>query len=162
MPLSMPSVEELALLEKSLVFPQFSCEDAMKLGLLVVERAKRENKIIAVSVSIGRQTVFQFSLDGLAPNSDNWIRRKSNVVYQFRQSSLLTRLSIEQKGSSLEVHGLSSADYVLMGGSVPIRVKGADVVGAITVTGLDHLSDHEYVVDAITRYIASMAEKDEH
>jgi uncharacterized protein (UPF0303 family) len=44
---------------------------------------------------------------------------------------------------------MPAADYALSGGSFPLRVNGAGVIGAITVSGLHQRDDHELVVAAI-------------
>jgi uncharacterized protein (UPF0303 family) len=45
--------------------------------------------------------------------------------------------------------GLDNADFVLAGGGFPIRVKGAGVIGCITVSGLHERDDHQLAVDGI-------------
>jgi uncharacterized protein (UPF0303 family) len=49
----------------------------------------------------------------------------------------------------LERQGLSVADYDTDGGSFPLNVAGAGVVGSVTVSGLPQRSDHELVVEAL-------------
>jgi uncharacterized protein (UPF0303 family) len=52
---------------------------------------------------------------------------------------------------------LSPEDYTLAGGSFPIRVRGADVVAATTVSGLTSDEDHQLVVDGIRNYLRTVA-----
>jgi uncharacterized protein (UPF0303 family) len=56
---------------------------------------------------------------------------------------------MEQKQSSLEARGLPNADYAGHGGSFPIRVQNAGLIGAVTVSGLPQRVDHESVVEAL-------------
>ena len=61
-----------------------------------------------------------------------------------------TRASLKAKGETLtESQGLPLADYATHGGSFPLAVEGAGVVGSVTVSGLPQRSDHELVVEAL-------------
>ena len=53
------------------------------------------------------------------------------------------------EGWSLSSHGLSAQDYTLFGGGVPLRVANAGIAGAMSVSGLDHIKDHELVIEAL-------------
>ena len=149
------SFENLLKQEQQLVLPEFNSEIAYKIGMAIIERAKEEGKIIAVSVTAGRQIIFHYAMDGLSPDSDNWIRRKSNIVYEYHKSSMFLGVKFERDGSTLEAHGRDPRDFKTNGGSFPIRVKGApNVIGAITVTGLPDRDDHEYVVTALAKHLS--------
>ncbi len=41
------------------------------------------------------------------------------------------------------------ADYATDGGSFPLNVEGAGVVGSVTVSGLPQRDDHNLVVEAL-------------
>jgi uncharacterized protein (UPF0303 family) len=41
------------------------------------------------------------------------------------------------------------ADYATHGGSFPLNVAGAGIVGSVTVSGLPQRADHELVVEAL-------------
>jgi uncharacterized protein (UPF0303 family) len=54
------------------------------------------------------------------------------------------------KGTTLfERQGLPVADYAADGGSFPLAVEGAGVVGSVTVSGLPQRDDHNLVVEAL-------------
>jgi uncharacterized protein (UPF0303 family) len=60
------------------------------------------------------------------------------------------KLELEQKQSNLfERYGLPVADYAGHGGSFPLRVTGAGVIGSITVSGLPDRADHQLAVEAL-------------
>ena len=48
-----------------------------------------------------------------------------------------------------EKYALSMADFAAHGGSFPVCVQGAGVIGSITVSGLPQRADHELVVEAL-------------
>jgi uncharacterized protein (UPF0303 family) len=49
----------------------------------------------------------------------------------------------------LERYGLAVADYAAGGGSFPLIVENAGIVGSITVSGLPQRDDHNLVVEAL-------------
>ncbi|MCL2827467.1 MAG: heme-degrading domain-containing protein [Oscillospiraceae bacterium] len=147
------SYDNLVKQEQQLVLPEFNSDVAYKLGMMMIDRAKKEGKVIAVSITVAKQNMFHYAQDGLGPDADNWIRRKSNVVYEYQKSSLLIGLKLERENSTLIAHGRNPNDFMVNGGSFPIIVKGAGVIGAITVTGLPHWDDHEYVTMALAEHL---------
>jgi uncharacterized protein (UPF0303 family) len=90
------------------------------------------------------------ALDGTTPDNVEWVRRKSNVVAQFHRSSYAVRLKLLKGNETLlEKQGLPVIDYAEHGGSFPLRVAGAGVVGSVTVSGLDGRDDHGMAVEAL-------------
>ena len=84
------------------------------------------------------------------PDHPEWVRRKSNVVARFHCSSYAVGLKERIKGQTIaDGQGLALADYATHGGSFPLRVKGAGVVGAVTVSGLPMRADHELAVEGL-------------
>ena len=89
-------------------------------------------------------------MDGTTPDNPEWVRRKSNVVARFHRSSYAVGIREKMKGVTLaESQGLPIADYATHGGSFPLTVAGAGVVGCVTVSGLPMREDHELVVEAL-------------
>jgi uncharacterized protein (UPF0303 family) len=78
------------------------------------------------------------------------VRRKTNVVARFHRSSYAVGLTQKMNGASLhERYGLPVADYAADGGSFPLIVEGAGIVGCVTVSGLPQRDDHNFVVEAL-------------
>jgi uncharacterized protein (UPF0303 family) len=72
------------------------------------------------------------------------------VVARFHRSSYGVGLSLKAKNETLlEKFGLAVADYAAHGGSFPLTVAQAGVVGSVTVSGLPQRADHELVVEAL-------------
>jgi uncharacterized protein (UPF0303 family) len=77
------------------------------------------------------------------------VQRKSNAVARFHRSSYGVGLTMKMKNDTLESRGLPINEYASHGGSFPLTVKGAGIVGSVTVSGLPQRADHELVVEAL-------------
>ena len=92
---------------------------------------------------------------GTTPINDEWIRRKENTVYKFFKSSYEMSLYMKLKGDSIGPrYGLEDGLYAAAGGAVPVCVKGAGIVGTVTVSGLAEHEDHALVVSVLREMIA--------
>lgn len=141
---------ELLAQEETLTLRQFTNQDALHAGQYVIDRALREKLSVAVELKRNGQRLFYAALDGTAPDQEEWIRRKSNVVLRHGHSSLYMRLYNEAKQRAYHtMYAVDPADYTDAGGSFPIRVTGVGVIGTITVSGLSQEADHQLAVDAL-------------
>lgn len=149
---------EVRALCESLVFEHFDCETAWWIGSRIREKAlERGHKIIAC-VTMNRRRLFYMAIDGTPPIFERWLTRKENTVYTFFESSMERSLFMRRQEETFsKPYGLSDADYVASGGSVPIRVKGAGIVGTITISGLTEEEDHALVVETIQEYLNQTA-----
>lgn len=150
-------LKQLTAEQDSLQFSRFGFDDALAIGLDLVETARREKKVITIDVSTNGQQLFHAALPGTSPDNDQWVARKNRVVGRFFTSSYYIAKLLEAKGQSIEdVYGLPERDFAASGGAVPVTVKGCGVIGTITVSGLPHQEDHAMVVDAIRRHLKRM------
>lgn len=136
--------------EKALVFPSFDEATAFEVGTALRNRALKEGFGIVAEVKTWNRLLFYMALPGTNGDHMNWVRRKANLV-QLRMVSSY-RVHLEDGGNELPiapVQGLDNQDYVYRGGSFPVTVKGAGVIGAVTVSGLHERDDHQLAVDAI-------------
>jgi len=139
---------------ETLRFPSFNFDDALAIGLDLVETGRRKALPIAIDVTVNQQQLFHAALPGSSPDNDQWVLRKGRVAARFFKSSLAIATELRIKGKTIEeVHGLPSTEYAPSGGSVPVLVKGAGVIGTITVSGLPDVEDHEMVVAAMRRHL---------
>jgi uncharacterized protein (UPF0303 family) len=156
-----PEQQALAAIEADearLVFRSFSNADGLALGLALLEAARAAGHVLAVDVRrfCGAQVVFHAALDGAAPDLGHWVQRKSRVVERFHRSSWFMSRSLALKGRSLlDAYGLDERDFAPHGGSFPITVAGAGVVGAVTVSGLPQAQDHALVVAVLAAFLAA-------
>ena len=141
--------------EERLQLHRFDNEDAFRLGMLLVERARADRLPLAVDLTRVHQQLFHVALPGTSPDNDHWVRRKTATVYRFHRSSYYMGVSCRLKGASLaERFALDPADYAAHGGAFPIRVRGVGLVGTVTVSGLPQEEDHRLVVTTLERYLA--------
>ena len=71
-------------------------------------------------------------------------------MVRFHRSSYALGLELKLTNSTLaERHELPQTDYASHGGSFPLKVAGAGLIGSVTVSGLPQRADHELVVEAL-------------
>ncbi len=134
---------------------QFDNALALDMGLKILDLAKSRGHSIAISVDRLNHTVFKYISDGLPEDKHDWLRRKANVAIRFEESSLSVKEDLHKGGMSLATtFGLAEKDFVAKGGSVPLKVKGAGLIGVVTVSGLSDIEDHQLIVDALRDYVS--------
>jgi len=142
-------LERVALQERELRLPRLNAQVAWELGARLRTIALERGFGIVIDVRRFGQPLFYAALDGTTPDNPEWVRRKSNVVARFHRSSYGVGLTMKAKNDSLENRGLPISDYASHGGSFPLHIPEAGVVGSVTVSGLPQRADHELVVEAM-------------
>ncbi|MFC9649762.1 MULTISPECIES: heme-degrading domain-containing protein [unclassified Streptomyces] len=143
---------ELEAQEARLILPRFTHDDAWTLGGLLVELARERSAPVAIDIRRGTQQLFHCSLPGSTADNDAWIDRKRRVVERYGASSFLVGTRFRAKGTTFEDSSRLDPDlYAAHGGSFPIAVEGAGVIGSVTVSGLPQAEDHAMVVRALER-----------
>ncbi|MEV4916570.1 heme-degrading domain-containing protein [Streptomyces tirandamycinicus] len=151
-----PGIAALEAQEARLTFSRFTHEDAWALGSALVELARERQAPVAIDIRRGRQQLFHCALAGSSADNDAWIDRKRRVVERYGESSLLVGSRFRAKGTTFEESSRLDPDrYAAHGGSFPVRVDGAGVIGTVTVSGLPQAEDHAMVVEALERILAS-------
>jgi uncharacterized protein (UPF0303 family) len=142
--------------ERRLQLESFEPDDAWYLGTLLVELARERDLAVTVDVRRPGQVLFHVALAGTTPDNDAWVERKVRVVERFHASSYLVGRRLAAQGRSLGAdQGVDPALYAAHGGSFPVRVRGAGVVGSVTISGLPQADDHALVVEALERLLAA-------
>jgi uncharacterized protein (UPF0303 family) len=139
----------VGLQERELRLLRLDAKVAWNLGVRLRTMAEERGLAVVIDVRRFGQPLFYAAMEGTTPDNVEWVRRKSNVVARFHRSSYSVGLSLKQKDTTLEANGLATADYASHGGSFPLTVPEAGVVGSVTVSGLPQRSDHEMVVEAL-------------
>jgi len=151
-------ISEQQLHEEELVFPGFDHHDAWNLGSLIANRAIAAGHGVAIDIRRHNVVLFRCVLPGATADQEDWIRRKSASTLRFERSTALLSGEFASKDFDPTQGGwLAPEDYTLAGGSFPVRVRGAGVVAAVTVSGLSSDDDHQLVVDSIREFLRTSA-----
>lgn len=135
-------------------FQSFSEEIAFDFGSAVYAIARAKRAPVVVNIRTSDRALFHAAMPGATPDNDEWVRRKSNVVLRYHQSSLLFGDTLAMKGKTINPDmGIDMFNYGAHGGSFPIRVKKVGVIAAVTVSGLPQLDDHRMIVEALDQYL---------
>ncbi len=137
------------------MYASFTNDDGIALGLALVDAARAKHLTITVDVRRGEQQVFHVALPGTTADNDAWVERKVRVVRHFEESSFRVGCTLRRLGGTMDsIFLLDATRYGAHGGAFPIRVKGAGVIGVVTVSGLPQRDDHELVVEVLTAILS--------
>lgn len=142
--------------EQELVFDAFTRADAWELGSRMRAAALDRGLPIVIGIVLGGQRVFHCALDGATPDNDSWLERKTRATLHFHRSSMGVGEQFRVQGRVYETDSRLPADqYAANGGVFPIRLHGTGVVGAVGVSGLPQVQDHEFVVEQLRAFRAA-------
>ena len=144
--------EELLAQEEELQFTSFSNDDAWALGNALVAAAREEGFAVTIDIARGEQRLFHSALEGTAADNDEWIERKNRVVRRFGHSSYY--MGVTEGDAFASNYLLDEREFAAHGGAFPVRVRGAGVVGTVTVSGLPQEEDHRLVVSVLRDFLA--------
>jgi len=149
------TLEILLAQEDELQFDDFTNEDALQLGLLIIKIAKEEiKKGVAVHIEYDEYPLFTHFMEGTTGNNLYWVNAKKNVVKRFKNSSFYVGEMYKKQGTTFhEATNLAETEYQAEGGSFPLIVHGQDRIGSITVSGLTGEEDHALAIEGVKRYL---------
>ena len=140
-----------------LQLPRFSKDDALALGLQLVEMGKQSNLPIAIDITKGDQVLFHVALEGATPDNEGWVRAKQRTAARYEEPSLLVGLRGRLGGGRIEDNAwFDQSTYAAHGGAFPVYVRGVGAVAVVTVSGLPQMEDHDLVVQALREIHGSM------
>lgn len=152
----MAFTEDLAYIaqqEAALILPAFNFDTAWALGLTLRNLALSRRHAVVIDIrrfGNPNQPLFYAAMPGTTPDNIRWVERKSNVVARFHRSSYAVGLSLQQAGRTIsEKYALPDDEYATHGGSVPLNVVGAGIIGALTVSGLPQREDHNLAIEGL-------------
>jgi uncharacterized protein (UPF0303 family) len=138
-----------------LQFQSFSKDDALDLGLLLVELGRQRSLPIAIDITKGEQVLFHAALEGATPDNERWIKAKQRTAARYEVPSLLVGLRARAAGGRIEDNGwFDETMFAAHGGAFPIYLRGTGAVATVTVSGLPQKADHELVVEALRKILA--------
>jgi uncharacterized protein (UPF0303 family) len=145
-------IERVKRQEQALVLPAFDEGVAFAIGSSIRERALAEGLSLVVDLRTWDRQLFFAATPGTTSDNAEWVRRKINSVRRFGRASY--RLVLERGEEPFSPQsGADPADYVIAGGGFPIRVAGAGIIGALTISGLPGRKDHGVAVDALCDHL---------
>ena len=151
----MAAAEDIALIKKQeqdLVLTAFDEHVAFALGSSIYQRATAEGLGLVVDIRTWDRQMFFAATPGTSFDNAEWVRRKINSVRRFHRASY--RLVLERGEVPFPPQsGADPADHVIAGGCFPVRVPGAGIIGAVTISGLPGWKDHAVVVDALCDHL---------
>ncbi len=155
---SVKTVEEimnvLNMQEEILQFTHFTNEDALELGNFILQEAHKKD--IHVVISIRRSNgaiVYQAMMDGTVPDNLYWVERKYNTVIREEVSSLSWFMRLRKTEKTMADKFMDENVYACAGGAFPIRLEEGGVIGAIIVSGMNHVQDHDFLVRCLSQYL---------
>lgn len=138
---------------RKLQLAKFGQEDALALGLLIVELATERDMPVAVDIRRGTHVLFHVSLPGATLDNDFWVEKKARTAERYGVPSLLVGLRGRLGGGRMEDNAwFDESAYAAHGGAFPIIVRGTGPVAVVTVSGLPQKADHELAVEALTKF----------
>ncbi|HEV7290708.1 MAG TPA: heme-degrading domain-containing protein [Devosia sp.] len=138
--------------ELELALSAFDEDVAFALGASVRERALAEGLGLVVDVRSWDRQMFFAATAGTSADNAEWVRRKINTVRRFQRASY--RMVLERGEVPFPPQsGADPAEFVIAGGGFPIRVKGAGIIGCLTISGLPGRKDHAVAVDAFCDHL---------
>lgn len=144
----------LEMQEEILQFTHFTNQDAWELGSSMVMEAKKRSLPVSIRIELNNgHCVFQYSADGTTLRNQMWLERKIRTVKLMEKSTLNFYTSMRKSEKTLEDLGLEEKDYACCGGAFPIRMEEAGVIGTIAVSGMNHVSDHDFIVKCVSKYL---------
>lgn len=149
------SLEDVASKE-NIQLSKFDSDIAWKIGTLAKQRAidYRLSRPILIDITTTDGTTYFHSPSRPSTVKDNdiWVERKRRTVFRFGFSSYYMgqKLKLKDTKNLEEAFYISSIDYAVHGGSVPIRLKNFDgVVAALTISGLKQEEDHAFALQIL-------------
>ena len=144
-------IKDLEKIEQELQFEHFDSEDALKIGMALIEEAKKRNNKICLDIQVAGRRLFHYSSNGNAVSNDVMIERKKNTAMHTGHSSLWAHYMLKNMGMSIdEKWHLYPSQYAEVGGAFPIRLRNCSTaIGTITVSGFDHTVDHGIIIDVL-------------
>ena len=147
---------ELSEQESRFVFDSFDHAAAWRLGVLMVERALRDELPIIIDIRRPGVVLFRSALAGVTAENEVWLERKARTALRFEASTALVAARFAAQDIDVwTAPWFDPTQFAPTGGSVPVRVRRTGVVGAVTASGLTSDEDHEFVIDALDAYLRS-------
>ena len=150
-----PTLDELRDQERRLVLPSLDENDAIDIGLRLLQLATDRDLAVTIEVRRAGRIVFRAARTGTNAHNDMYVAGKAKIVERFGHATLFERLRHEEAGTTFaEATSLAFPEYAPHGGGVPLIVDGTGPVGVAIVSGLPQQDDHALIVECLEAYLA--------
>lgn len=140
--------------EQELRLDTFTNKQAYQFGVYMADKLYANRMELAISIrKMNGAIIFQHLTESATMNNQNWLRRKFNTAAYMEKSSYAAFLSAQIGDKDLTFYGLTNADYALMGGAFPIRLKSGEIAAIAIASGLPHEQDHAFIVDSLREFM---------
>ncbi|CZQ92741.1 heme-binding protein [Trichococcus ilyis] len=139
--------------EQTLQFEAFTHATGLDIALRIIAKVKeRAKKTVGIRIVHNDLLILHYLMDGRGESP--WLNRKEKTVMDSGHSSLHTFLYAEEVPEFKAWE--SNPEYAVCGGGFPI-IENGEVTGVICVSGLDHLEDHNLIVESIGEVLLQTA-----
>jgi uncharacterized protein (UPF0303 family) len=80
-------LEIILLQEEKCRFDSFTSQDALDLGLLLIENAKPFKRPVVVDITLNGHQLFHYAMQGTNKDNDEWVRRKRYEPYLLKKKA---------------------------------------------------------------------------
>jgi uncharacterized protein (UPF0303 family) len=153
------TASEILAQERSLVLTRLEISDALALEELAKCIGYKRKLPIAIEVRINEWVVYPASLPGSTRDNQEWLDRKSRVVFLTHRSTLFEKLRAKEQGINwFQENNLKEEEYAIHGGGLPLATKNDGIVGALLISGLPQVEDHLFGVEVLTEFLVGNTE----
>jgi len=139
--------------EKLCRFKSFDYEDAWNIGVMIRTKAASLHAPIALEIFAYGKPVFLCLLPGAQQDNLVWVKRKRNTVLRTGHSSLYMGLFYKEHGIPMDQQTqIEQGKYCDHGGGFPLTFENGNVFGAVTISGLPAIDDHDMVFQGLVQY----------
>lgn len=146
----MYTIDDLKILEqqeRDLSYESFSNEDALKLGLAILDAQKNfdRNIVIRITREEDNLVLFQYVMKGKSERNFMFAEGKHKAVLHSHHSSAWAYVACQLKE---ETHYVPEEGEIPAGGAFPILVNGKHVATVMT-SGLHDGKDHDVILQGL-------------
>ena len=141
--------EKIARQEAVLRYQTFTREQALELGMTILDLAKNTyKKGAAIRIMEDNTVIFEYKMETTNAENDWWMGKKLAVSLQTGTSSL--RAYVEGKTGLREPFWQARPEnYAACGGCFPVIMENGEIFARVLVSGMDHAEDHQIIADAM-------------
>ena len=145
--------------EQFFTFDNLTPENALEIGEIAKSLGVLKSLPIAVEVRLGDWIIYHASLPGSTVENQGWIDRKARVVMLKHHSTMLERVSAQERGVDWhKENNLLDETHAIHGGGLPLITKNQGFVGVLLISGLPQVEDHLLGVEVLTEFLARKGE----